>query len=1821
MAGGRTAGTLEHDSSFGLSDESLARVTEARGGGSPSPRKQRKEEKKAKRASNAYLDDTGLVRTAGPAAAELAKQLEALQAQSEQWTGFSTQQLRTMAPFFEVRTLRYGNAVFHEGDRCDFCGIVLTGQLGVVVRGELLAMLPPGAVFGEMAMFHGGLRNAELRCVKKEGDGSGSGHAQVATMSYDALRHLLEEHEADVGAQLNGTLAHICVAKELDTERALSGMRTSSADSRASSAGGGTSAEDKMHADERTVRVAQLMEAQRQLHAHAHRRSHSGAASGAKRGVLRRMTSGGSGRRKGAASPAPQRRASFDRQRRGSFDRASSASGDDAASGARGAVGMHRQCTQGAAAASEAQARQLLQSLPTSASGGGSIARFWRVFTAEQLGRLATVLPVVRFRPHEVLLERGQQASFVAVVLSGVVDVLLPGNGAGDGAANGKGAGDAPPTTTCGPGEPLGEMPLFHSIFHSTPRTADAVGGAEAGWLAICSYHELAVLRSSQPELAELLLLLLARCCAWRMLQNTSLRSGSGARALRAFGAADEQWRERQLQPLVKDLLERERQQHWEKVDTRITRESAETLLLRVRYNEHTGFSGRSLPQIYGVAVRLPGGGAMPLRCLLGWTVHQVLARALDGWLAPLREAERLAHAAGRGPGPTARLHEASVAANAWMLCSPDGVPVYPLSATLSAIPFVNHYIRHQRMPPLVLRPRPSRRAHAQHAQQASVQTMIASGRLHKVIAEMSSHRNSSPRRKSRPATGASEAIRAHAQLHGSAPDVHDEAPPKCSVLGETLGWSEEAFEELAFRRAMRQFLRVAMAASPYHGGARGTAQLPTFGYAEEAIAARDVPRTLLAQVTIPGGRICTLPVPPAHTGQQLLQRALLELMRQRRARGEVSRARAGKSEKSEGGTGSGGSSSDRSSVSTLDDDACRTLRALEQQLTLRVAGSFDFVEGGMSLIRMRCTACCIAEGRPLQLCLVSRAASLAWLHQLPVPFAATTEGHDPEGHAGKYSETVQPQPQLQVLGDDQLPAHDTGQLVVGGVLLGKGKGAHEQMCASMPELLHDPMHDDRNDGEGEAAMLATGRRARWLPDGRLQLLDEEKPEEETEEVERVEAACVDGPYVLVSEVPLEQQLMVCVRSVESLHQFAQLFASGGKAESSGMVGDAALEAREPPWKLRVQLGVYLCGVPLAPPVTTRMCTATARTSATWDQWVQLLPLHVLPRSARLCVTLLGRPARASGDTPFQALGWVAFTLFDHTRQLRTGVISRKLWPNQAAQPEGCVCENGSVSQSDAALLVLRMPQMPASVYHPEARDDKAAPHDGGDAASRPTPSHASHSAGALIRLVRAVRWEAPAQRRNLRLLVQAWPLLPPLEAIELLGPRVAHDAVRACAVRSLMALSDGQLRPLVLQLTQALKHEPFHDAPLVRMILHRCARSPQLIGAGFFWALIGEPLSSASLGPQHKQRFGLLVEQVLAMCGGYAQQLRTQHALLRRFAAIAEQVNEVPGGPDRQSALQLQLAKLRLPPAFGLPLDPRLMLGGLQVESCKVMDSKKAPLFLVFKSVDQGSPSVPVLFKCGDDLRQDALVLQLLSLMDCMWRSDGLDLHMTLYRVVPTGDEQGLIGIVQGATTTSNITKAAGGAKAAFSARPLVDFLRKHNRSEAAFASARRVFLLSCAAYCVATYVLGIGDRHNSNVMLCRDGRLFHIDFGHFLGNYKSKFGIKRERAPFVFTPDFCEVLGGRNSPGFAEFQRVCGHAYNVVRARAVDFNRLLTMMLHSGMPELQNEEDIAWVNGALALDMTEAEAAAHFKKLIDISLNTKTTQINNMAHIIAHS
>ena len=57
-----------------------------------------------------------------------------------------------------------------------------------------------------------------------------------------------------------------------------------------------------------------------------------------------------------------------------------------------------------------------------------------------------------------------------------------------------------------------------------------------------------------------------------------------------------------------------------------------------------------------------------------------------------------------------------------------------------------------------------------------------------------------------------------------------------------------------------------------------------------------------------------------------------------------------------------------------------------------------------------------------------------------------------------------------------------------------------------------------------------------------------------------------------------------------------------------------------------------------------------------------------------------------------------------------------------------------------------------------------------------------------------------------------------------------------------------------------------------------------------------------------------------------------------------------------------------------------------------------------------------------GDDLRQDALVMQLLRVMSDIWKREGLDMRMRLYDCISTGYERGLLQVVLNATTLGNI-------------------------------------------------------------------------------------------------------------------------------------------------------------------------------------------------------
>jgi len=117
------------------------------------------------------------------------------------------------------------------------------------------------------------------------------------------------------------------------------------------------------------------------------------------------------------------------------------------------------------------------------------------------------------------------------------------------------------------------------------------------------------------------------------------------------------------------------------------------------------------------------------------------------------------------------------------------------------------------------------------------------------------------------------------------------------------------------------------------------------------------------------------------------------------------------------------------------------------------------------------------------------------------------------------------------------------------------------------------------------------------------------------------------------------------------------------------------------------------------------------------------------------------------------------------------------------------------------------------------------------------------------------------------------------------------------------------------------------------------------------------------------------------------------------------------------------------------------------------------------------------------------------------MIQSGVLDLKMKAYGCVSTGYNSGMIEAVMHSSTLGRIQTDFGGTTAgAFSKTTIVEYLMEHN-PRASYQEAADRFIQTCAGYCVATYLLGIGDRHADNIMVQKHGYLFHIDFGHFLG------------------------------------------------------------------------------------------------------------------------
>lgn len=535
-------------------------------------------------------------------------------------------------------------------------------------------------------------------------------------------------------------------------------------------------------------------------------------------------------------------------------------------------------------------------------------------------------------------------------------------------------------------------------------------------------------------------------------------------------------------------------------------------------------------------------------------------------------------------------------------------------------------------------------------------------------------------------------------------------------------------------------------------------------------------------------------------------------------------------------------------------------------------------------------------------------------------------------------------------------------------------------------------------------------------------------------------------------------------------------------------------------------------------------------------------------------------------------------------RSHRTGVLDRDLKPNAKIRDE----LNTIVSYGPTQELNAEEKDLVWKFRHHLTRDKRA-----------------------LTKFVKSVAWQDQSEARQAVQLLPKWTEIDVDDALELLGPTFDNPAVRAYAVDRLRESDDDELLLYLLQLVQALKFEKIsselqsdstQDSSLARFLISRATKN-LMLGNFLHWYLMVEcDDRSPDQVKEHRKLFAKVefdfMTELMSLPEGTERRktLLRQGELITILSKISKEIRF--SREDRPRKLQRLKKYLADPknemttfdPPLPLPLDPSVSVIGCYPEESLVFKSSLYPLLIHFKTSD--GKKYPMFFKTGDDLRQDQLVIQIISLMDRLLRKENLDLKLSPYRILATSANAGAVQFIPSMSLAAASTKYKGS---------ILAYLRANNPDVTADLgvrpSAMDTYVKSCAGYCVITYLLGVGDRHLDNLLLAPSGHFFHADFGYILG---------RDPKPFAPQMKLCkemvEGMGSSASPHYAAFKSYCFTAYTTLRKSSNLILNLFSLMVDANIPDIKVEPGrvVEKVRERFHLEMSEEEAIRHFEGLI---------------------
>lgn len=206
----------------------------------------------------------------------------------------------------------------------------------------------------------------------------------------------------------------------------------------------------------------------------------------------------------------------------------------------------------------------------------------------------------------------------------------------------------------------------------------------------------------------------------------------------------------------------------------------------------------------------------------------------------------------------------------------------------------------------------------------------------------------------------------------------------------------------------------------------------------------------------------------------------------------------------------------------------------------------------------------------------------------------------------------------------------------------------------------------------------------------------------------------------------------------------------------------------------------------------------------------------------------------------------------------------------------------------------------------------------------------------------------------------------------------------------------------------------------------------------------------------------------------------------------------------------------------------------------------------------------------------------------------------LSTYRVVPVSIDAGFIEIVSNASTLYDI----------LSQGDISDYLYRPDEGGDVKVIGSN-YCNSLAFWTVATFLLGVGDRHQENIMIRRDGVLFHIDYGFVFGSDSTSSVIRLDK-------NLIKGLGGPRM--YEPFKILCCEIFSCLRHH---FNLIYSCLLRlsSIQPPITGYKFTQsfihdFVVDRFLIGQTDEEAKITFSNIIDSNRETLMNTFSDVVH-----